>query len=63
MIYKEQAKKLIKKFIGTGISYVEAKQWAIIAVNEILKTIKEDDDDISSAEIFWTKVLIELEKM
>ena len=62
---KEKAKELVEKIIKNGyvINRFNAKQCALIAVNEISKAVESDWSFMERKQIFWQEVKIEIEKL
>ena len=74
MTPQEKAKDLINKFVDASIveeeenyfhprPYSLAKQCALIAVNEIIKTFRKDLPEIGLGKGFWYSVKQEIEKL
>lgn len=67
---KEKAKELIEKYfylfsvkLENTIANYEAKQCAIIAVNEISKAVESDWSFMERKQNFWRQVKIEIENL
>ena len=70
MTAKEKAEELFLKFRQippcspyTGIDDGEAKQCALVAVNEIIKAFRKDLPEIGLGKGFWGEVKLEIEKL
>ena len=73
MTPKEKAAELVEKMLlshpasynGANIGYAEAKQCALIAVDEIMDALRIGDVDIWDMEqvIYWRAVKQEIEKL
>ena len=65
MTPKEKAQELTKKMYDLDILYEDAKQCAVIAVDEILKEYREDyeeiNKDIYTIYSWWQEVKQEIE--
>ena len=62
MIPKEKAKKLFDKMYG--VTDYQAKQCALIAINEILFALKYDMNEPTSGSIkYWIEVKQEIEQL
>lgn len=67
---KEKAKELIEKYfylfsvkLENTIANYEAKQCALIAVNEISKAVESDWSFMERKQNFWQQVKIEIENL
>jgi len=74
MTPKEKAQELIRKYYrlglhqdGQSLNWMEAKQCAIIAVDEILQNVYDDRATIGRRNLtdkeYWTEVKQEIEKI
>ena len=70
MTPKEKAKELIDKFLDQSLWMYQAKGCALIAVDEIIKTLNEDIKDINVVGNvlldlieYWKQVKQEIEKL
>lgn len=74
MTPKEKCDELIDKFVNASVveeeenyfhprPYSLAKQCALIAVNEIIKTFRKDLPEIGLGKGFWYSVKQEIEKL
>ena len=66
---EDKAEELVEKFktctrseIDPGLMIYEAKQCALVCVNEILSLFDEDMQDFDSVK-YWSKVKQEIEKL
>ena len=63
---KEKAEELVYKFMDNRISWKQAKQCALIAVDEIIKSIDFDWMEVQNLESqhrYWQEVKQEIEKL
>jgi hypothetical protein len=71
MTPKEKAKELVDKYWSIGeqewqdtpLTWEEDKQCALIAVNEIIKTLRKDLPEIGLGKGYWYRVKQEIEKL
>jgi len=73
MTPKEKAKELFKKYyrdsdlLVEDLSYIQAKECALIAVEEIINANglhpNDTDYDYNKAEVYWKQVKTEIEKL
>ena len=62
---KEKAEELVEKIIKNGyvINRFNAKQCALIAVDEISKAVESDWSFMERKQKYWQEVKIEIEKL
>lgn len=58
MIPKEKAKELANKFLGTGMMIRQAKECALICVDEMISTLNELDSNLITYQVKWQKIYL-----
>jgi hypothetical protein len=65
MTPKEKAKELFDKYFEATNNYYQAKQCALIAVDEIIEAVRNayDEELLGIQILYWEKVKQEIEKL